>query len=197
MDATKRNLVVGLGNPGAEYRSTRHNVGFMTVDHIADEFSVSFSKKKFNLIFGQGQIEGIPVVLAKPQAYMNRSGLPTRQLADYFRILSKDILVIHDDIDLAFKRIKIKTKGGDGGHKGVRAVMDAFGGGDFTRLRIGVGRGMENTGGEGSDVVGHVLGRFSAEERRLLPQVLTHARDAVVTILREGAVVGMNRFNIK
>jgi PTH1 family peptidyl-tRNA hydrolase len=196
MNTTKRCLVVGLGNPGAEYRSTRHNVGFMAVDQIADEFSISLSKKKFNLIYGQGQIEDVPVVLAKPQAFMNRSGLPTRQLADYFRILSRDILVIHDDIDLAFERIKIKTKGGDGGHRGVRSVMDAFGSGDFARLRIGVGRGTTASGG-GDHVVGHVLGRFSAEENRLLDQVLTQARDAVVTILREGVVIGMNRFNGK
>ncbi len=197
MDTTKRHLVVGLGNPGAEYGSTRHNVGFMAVDHIADEFSISLSKKKFNLIYGQGQIQEVPVVLAKPQAYMNRSGLPTRQLADYFRIFSKDILVIHDDIDLAFQRIKIKTKGGDGGHKGVRSIMDAFGSGDFARLRIGVGRGIDASGGERGDVVGHVLGRFSLEENRLLPEVITLARDAVVTILREGVVIGMNRFNGK
>ena len=196
MNTLKRHLVVGLGNPGAEYSSTRHNVGFMAVEHIADEFSISLSKKKFNLIYGQGQIEGVPVVLAKPQAFMNRSGLPTRQLADYFRILSRDILVIHDDIDLAFERIKIKTKGGDGGHRGVRSVMDAFGSGDFTRLRIGVGRGI-SASGSGEQVVGHVLGRFSAEENRQLPQVLTQARDAVVTILREGVVIGMNRFNGK
>jgi PTH1 family peptidyl-tRNA hydrolase len=196
MDSTKR-LVVGLGNPGAEYRTTRHNVGFMAVDLIADEYSISLTKKKFNLIYGQGQVEGAPVVLAKPQSFMNRSGLPTRQLADYFRILSKDILVIHDDIDLAFERIKIKTKGGDGGHRGVRSVMDAFGSGDFARLRIGVGRGMAVSGGGGNKVVGHVLGRFSAEENRLLDQVLAQARDAVVTILREGIVIGMNRFNGK
>jgi PTH1 family peptidyl-tRNA hydrolase len=196
MDTTKRRLVVGLGNPGAEYQNTRHNIGFMAVDRIADDFSVSLSKKKFNLIYGQGRVEGVPVVLAKPQAYMNRSGLPTRQLADYFRILSRDILVVHDDIDLAFERIKIKTKGGDGGHKGVRSVMEAFGSGDFARLRIGVGRGIAASGG-GDNVVGHVLGRFSMEENRLLPQLLAQTRDAVVTILREGVVIGMNRFNGK
>jgi PTH1 family peptidyl-tRNA hydrolase len=197
MNTTKRRLVVGLGNPGAEYSNTRHNVGFLAVDHIADEFSISLSKKKFNLMYGQGQIEDVSVVLAKPQAFMNRSGLPTRQLADYFRILSRDILVIHDDIDLAFERIKIKTKGGDGGHRGVRSVMDAFGGGDFARLRIGVGRGAAVPSGDGDHVVGHVLGHFSVEENRRLPQVLTQARDAVVTILREGVVIGMNRFNGK
>ena len=196
MAATQRRLVVGLGNPGAEYRNTRHNIGFMAVDHIADTFSISLSKKKFNLIYGQGTVENIPVVLAKPQSYMNLSGLPTRQIADYFRIHSRDILVIHDDIDLAFQRIRIKTKGGDGGHKGVSSVMDALGGGEFARVRIGVGRGL-NASGERDDVVDHVLGRFDAEEARLLTQLLAQVRDAVVTILREGIVIGMNRFNRK
>ena len=196
MVATQRRLVVGLGNPGAEYQDTRHNIGFMVVDHLADAFSISLQKKKFNLIYGQGMIEDIPVVLAKPQSYMNLSGLPTRQLADYFRIISRDILVIHDDIDLAFQRIKIKAKGGDGGHKGVRSVMAAFGDDEFARIRIGVGRGR-NASGEGTEIVGHVLGRFSAEESRLVAQVLTLARDAVVTILREGMTIGMNRFNVK
>lgn len=196
MVATQRRLVVGLGNPGEEYRNTRHNIGFMAVDQIAAEFSVPMSKKRFNLIYGQGTIEGIPVVLAKPQPYMNLSGLPTRQIADYFRINSRDILVIHDDIDLAFQRIKIKTKGGDGGHKGVRSVMDALGGDGFARVRIGVGRGLD-VSGERSDVVDHVLGRFDAEEARLVTQVLARVRDVVVTILREGIVIGMNRFNRK
>jgi PTH1 family peptidyl-tRNA hydrolase len=197
MVATRRRLVVGLGNPGEAYRRTRHNIGFMAVDHIADEFSISLAKKKFDLIYGQGTIEGIPVVLAKPQSYMNLSGPPTRRIADYFRISSRDILVIHDDIDLAFERIKIKAKGGDGGHNGVRSVMDAFGGNEFTRLRIGVGRGRDDAPGERETVVGHVLGRFSPEEDRRLSQVLATALDAVVTILREGVVKGMNRFNGK
>lgn len=196
MVATQRRLVVGLGNPGEEYRNTRHNIGFMAVEHIADAFSISLSKKKFNLIYGQGMVEGIPVVFAKPQPYMNLSGLPTRQIADYFRIQRRDILVIHDDIDLAFQRIKLKAKGGDGGHNGVRSVMDAFGGDEFVRVRIGVGRGIEASGGS-DNVVGHVLGRFGSEETRLLPQVLTLAQDAVVTILREGIVIGMNKFNGK
>jgi PTH1 family peptidyl-tRNA hydrolase len=189
MDSTKR-LVVGLGNPGAEYSTTRHNVGFMAVDLIADEYSISLSKKKFNLIYGQGQVEGVPVVLAKPQSFMNRSGLPTRQIADYFRILSKDIFVIHDDIDLAFERIKIKTKGGDGGHRGVRSVMDAFGGGDFARLRIGVGRSEVGIG-----VVDHVLGKFDTAETKLLDHIITISGDAVVSFLCKGAEETMNRFN--
>ena len=196
MAAIQRRLVVGLGNPGSEYLNTRHNIGFMALDYIADTFSISLSKKKFNLIYGQGTIEDIPVVLAKPQSYMNLSGFPTRQIADYFRIHSGDVLVIHDDIDLAFQRIKLKTKGGDGGHKGVRSMIDAFGGDEFARIRIGVGRGF-NASGERNAVVDHVLGRFNNEEALLVKELLAQVRKAVVTVLRKGVVVGMNRFNKK
>ena len=103
-------LVVGLGNPGKEYVKTRHNAGFMAIDHIAQTFSISLDKRKFNTVFGKGSIEGIDVLLAKPLAFMNKSGPPVQNLAGYFKILSKDMLVIHDDIDLDFGRIKISPE---------------------------------------------------------------------------------------
>jgi len=123
-------------------------------------------------------------------AYMNRSGPQVQNIARYFRILCEDMLVVHDDIDLAFGRLKIKEKGGDGGHKGVRSIIDAFGGGDFTRLRIGVGR--PEVDGNAAD---YVLGKFTLEEKKVLSQIITAARDAVVTILCKGTKEGMNRFN--
>ncbi|MDJ0818630.1 MAG: aminoacyl-tRNA hydrolase, partial [Desulfobacterales bacterium] len=125
-------------------------------------------------------------------AYMNRSGPPVQQLARYYRIQSKDMLVIHDDIDLAYGRLKIKEKGGHGGHNGIRSLIDAFGGGDFLRLRIGVGRSET-----GSDVTGHVLGKFSAQQIQFLDRIIKNARNAVVTILSHGTKVGMNLFNGK
>jgi peptidyl-tRNA hydrolase, PTH1 family len=183
-------LVVGLGNPGSEYEKTRHNAGFMAVDHISEVFSISLDKKKFNTVFGKGFIEGVDVLLAKPLAFMNKSGPPIQNIAGYFNILSKDMLVIHDDIDLDFGRIKIIEKGGHGGHNGVRSIMDAFGGGDFSRLRIGIGRS-----GTGADVTGHVLGKYSADESKTLDQIIIGVRNAVVTILCKGIKDGMNRFN--
>ncbi|MDY6790967.1 MAG: aminoacyl-tRNA hydrolase [Thermodesulfobacteriota bacterium] len=185
-------LIVGLGNPGGEYENTRHNAGFMTVDHIAQTFSISLDKRKFNTAFGKGLIEGVDVILAKPMAFMNKSGPPVQNLAGYFRILYKDMLVIHDDIDLDFGRIKIIEKGGHGGHNGVRSLMDAFGGGDFSRIRIGIGRS-----GTGADVTGHVLGKYSADESKVLDQIIINARNAAVTILCKGIKDGMNRFNNK
>jgi PTH1 family peptidyl-tRNA hydrolase len=185
-------LVVGLGNPGNAYSKTRHNAGFMVVDEISDAFSIALEKQKFDTRFGIGSVNGVKIVLAKPMAYMNRSGPQVQNIAGYFRILCEDMLVVHDDIDLAFGRLKIKEKGGDGGHKGVRSIIDAFGGGDFTRLRIGVGRpDAEN------DAADYVLGKFTLEERKVLSQIITAAKDAIVTILCKGTKEGMNRFNDK
>ena len=185
-------LVVGLGNPGETYQRTRHNAGFLVADKIADEFNISFHKKKFNSVFGRGIIETVDMILAKPMAFMNRSGLPIRQLADFYKIHGRDMLVIHDDIDLAFGRLKIKEKGGHGGHNGIKSLMNAFGGGDFVRLRIGVGRSET-----GITVTDHVLGRFGAEQTKNLEAIISRAQDAVVTILCKGPKVGMNFFNSK
>jgi len=192
MPANRLRLVVGLGNPGNKYEDTRHNAGFMVADKIARDFSISFNKTKFDTVSGRGFIEDVDVLLAKPMAFMNRSGPPLQKLAHYFQIPGEDMLVIHDDIDLAFGRLKIKEKGGHGGHNGIRSIMDAFGGGGFVRLRIGVGRSEA-----GENVTDHVLGRFSADTAEMVVRVISAARDAVVTVLCEGTKVGMNVFNRK
>jgi len=192
MPANRLRLVVGLGNPGNKYEDTRHNAGFLVADKIAQDFNLSFNKTKFDTIFGRGFIEDVDVVLAKPMAFMNRSGPSLQKLAHYFRIPGEDMLVIHDDIDLAFGRLKIKEKGGHGGHNGIRSIMDAFGGGDFARLRIGVGRSEA-----GENVTDHVLGRFSDDKSEMVARIIAVARDAVVTVLGEGIKVGMNAFNRK
>jgi PTH1 family peptidyl-tRNA hydrolase len=190
MPQKRLRLIVGLGNPGSEYRDTRHNAGFMVLDELGQSFSITADKKKFDALYGRGSIEGTEAFLVKPMAYMNNSGPPVRRFADYFRISGEDMLIIHDDIDLAFGRLKIKEKGGHGGHKGVKSLMEAFGGGDFPRLRIGVGRSAEQ-----SSVTDHVLGRYSVEELKSLDLIITRAGDAVVTILSKGVAEAMNRFN--
>ncbi len=185
-------LIVGLGNPGAQYENTRHNAGFMVVDKLAGEFGISVNKNKFDVRFGRGDIEDQAVMLAKPMAFMNRSGSPVQKLSAYFKIQSKDLIVIHDDIDLAFGRLKIKEKGGHGGHKGLKSIIHAVGEDAFVRLRIGVGRSET-----GSSVSDHVLGPFYDDESKLLGTIIDRARDAVVTILKEGTKAGMNQFNQK
>lgn len=183
-------LVAGLGNPGTAYTSTRHNAGFVAIDELARFFGIRLNKKKFATAYGRGAIMENAVVLAKPMAFMNRSGIPLQQLAQYYRIECKDWIILHDDIDLALGKIKIKQKGGSGGHKGIRSLMDACGHGDFTRVRMGVGRP-----GAGMEAADHVLAAFSARERRILDQVILTVREAVATILCENTEVAMNRFN--
>ena len=192
MPQKRLRLVVGLGNPGEAYTETRHNAGFLAVDKVSEAFSIALEKQKFDTRFGIGSVNDVKVILAKPMAYMNRSGPQVQNIAGYFRILCEDMLVVHDDIDLAFGRLKIKEKGGDGGHKGVRSIIDAFGGGDFTRLRIGVGRPDAE-----KDAADYVLDEFTLEERKVLGQIITAAKDAIVTILCKGTKEGMNRFNDK
>ena len=185
-------LVAGLGNPGDTYAKTRHNAGFMVVEALSEEFSIPVEKKKFEAVYGRGTIKEIDVVLAKPMAYMNRSGPPVQNLSSFYRILREDMLIIYDDIDLAFGRLKINVKGGYGGHKGIKSIIDAFGGDDIPRLRIGVGRSES-----GISVSDYVLGRFSDKEKDDLDRIIKTARDAVVTILCDGITEGMNRFNEK
>ncbi len=192
MDTVGRCLVVGLGNPGKAYEKTRHNVGFMVLDRIAETYAIRFDKEKFNGLMGRGRIEGIDTLLVKPLSYMNRSGGPVRRIAGYFDIRTRDMVVVHDDIDLEFGRIKIKEKGGHGGHNGLRSLMDALGGGDFARLRIGIGRSEA-----GRDVVDHVLETFRQEEFKAMESIVDRSRDAVVSILCHGARESMNEFNRK
>jgi PTH1 family peptidyl-tRNA hydrolase len=194
MEQEKVHLVVGLGNPGDKYKKTRHNAGFMVIDEIARFYSISVNKKKFDTQFGRGVIEGEETILAKPLRYMNLSGLPIRKLADYYRISKENMLIIHDDIDLDFGRLKIKEKGGDGGHKGVKSLIHAFSGGDFKRLRVGIGRGYGDRE-VNENVTEHVLGRFSHNEESVIGEILVWARDGVAAVLSKGSRDAMNIFN--
>ena len=185
-------LVAGLGNPGQNYVRTRHNAGFMVIDALAADYKITVQRRKFDVLYGRGSIRGLDVLLAKPQGFMNRSGPPLRQLADYFRIQRGAMVIVHDDIDLGFQRLKIKEKGGDGGHKGMRSIIDAFGGGEITRLRVGVGRSDFD-----ADAADHVLSDFRRDEQDGLHEMIQRACQAVITILSKGTSEGMNRFNQK
>ena len=190
MNQKQIRMIVGLGNPGKSYSMTRHNIGFMVLEALSEAYSIPIEKKKPDVLFGRGNMEGSSVILAKPMAYMNRSGQPARRLAEYFGISGEEMLVIHDDIDLAYKRLKIKVKGGHGGHNGIRSMIGAFGNGDFARIRIGIGRPDGP-----KEVTDHVLGRFSFDDKKELDGVIKRARDAAVTIIRDGIQEGMNIFN--
>ena len=196
MPQKKVSLVVGLGNPGKTYAATRHNCGFMVLDKIADSFSIPLGKRKFNALIGRGFIEGVDVILAKPMAFMNRSGPPVHKIKQYFNISCKDILVVHDDIDLAFGTLRIKQKGGSGGHNGIESLIEFLGTHDFSRLRIGIGRGIGSSGKD-IDITDYVLSEFSYNEKKNLDQIIIKAQEAIITILCKGITYAMNCFNNK
>jgi len=185
-------LIAGLGNPGPDYRDTRHNIGFRVVDTLARRYTIGWDFSEPGLEFGRGAVKGRAVQLLKPQRYMNRSGPPVVAFLEKFCISHREILVIHDDIDLEFGRLKIKKKGGDGGHKGIRSMIDAFGTGDFARLRVGI-----DHPGEEVDVVDHVLGQYNDREAGNLAEFINRASKASVTVLYDGVNAGMNQFNRK
>jgi PTH1 family peptidyl-tRNA hydrolase len=185
-------LIVGLGNPGSAYRGTRHNAGFLVVDRLAGKHGILLNQKRFKTALGVGSIEGRGVILAKPLTFMNLSGPAVRNLFHVFSLDMKHLLVIHDDIDLVFGQIKIKQKGGDGGHKGVKSLIEAMGSGKFARLRIGIGRPKA-----GQATEEYVLARFDAQEGKRLQELVSSAQDAVETILVKGALEAMNRFHGK
>ncbi len=183
-------LIAGLGNPGVEYAGTRHNIGFMVLDKLARTYNIPLAEKLQDALSGRGFIENIPVILVQPMNYMNRSGPPVCRISRDSEIRRQNILVIHDDMDLEFGRIKIKEKGGHGGHRGILSLTDALGEGDFSRLRMGIGRPAPET-----TVTDHVLGDFSPAEMLQLDSFIKLAMDAVVAILCKGARDSMNLFN--
>ena len=185
-------LIVGLGNPGPEYEGTRHNVGFAVVDLLAVRHGLSLGRKRFDCLVGRGRIAGREAMVAKPQTYMNLSGLAVRAIAEYFRVESDEIVVVHDDLDLELGGLKITARGGSGGNKGVQSIIDSLGSKDFPRVRIGIGRPPSAKAG-----ADYVLGRCGPEEAELMEKVLVSAAEAVETIVSEGVSKAQLRFNTK
>nr|NIS41060.1 aminoacyl-tRNA hydrolase [Desulfuromonadales bacterium] len=173
-------LILGLGNPGPRYELTRHNAGFLVVDNLAEKHRISLSQHKHRALYGRGEIQGVPVVVAKPMAYMNQSGKPAKALLSAFKIPPEKVLVVHDDIDLPLGKVKKKFKGGDAGQLGVRSLLDELGTDRFARLRVGIGR-PENK----EDTVDYVLSSFEEDEIGPLNQVIEQALELIETTLKE------------
>lgn len=190
MPDIKFRLIAGLGNPGKEYAQTRHNIGFLTLDRLISQFNLSFDKTRFDAVYVKSRIKGMDVLFVKPMTYMNRSGHSIHKFAGFYKIGIEDIIIVHDDMDLEFGKIKIVKSRGHGGHNGVRSIMEAFGNTDYVRIRIGVGHPSS-----GKDVTGHVLGHFSPDEIPLLDDATDTAAKACLAILENGVVSAMNRFN--
>ena len=174
-------LVVGLGNPGDEYQNTRHNVGFMAADVLSRRYSFSPFKAKFDGLISEGQIGSEKVYLLKPQTFMNLSGNSVVKAALFYKILPENIIVIHDDIDLAFGQIKAKTGGGSAGHNGLKSI-DAHITPQYHRIRIGVGRPLQ----KGPEVVDFVLGHFSKADMKALEQIFDTVCEALEVLIENG-----------
>ncbi len=184
--------IVGLGNPGIKYAETRHNIGFILIDHLAGIFQISLAAKKWDSLIGKGYIGERQVLLAKPLTYMNRSGLAVAQILSFHKIPPPDLLVVHDDMDIPLGRIKIVRSGGAGGHNGVDSIIETLGTREFPRLKIGIGRPLPQQKPEH-----YVLEPFSFEERSILEETLKKAGKASEVIVRQGIEEAMNLFNIK
>ena len=184
-------LIVGLGNPGKQYERTRHNIGFAVLDELAKRADVAFRKPWLaKAETAQAELAGQNVLLAKPVTFMNLSGTAVAPLARKRGLEPGDVVVVSDDMELPLGKLRIRAQGGAGGHNGLKSVIEQLGSDEFARVRVGIGR----SAGEG-DATNHVLGRFSAEERRALEPVIAAAADAVEGILRDGAEAAMNKFN--
>ena len=185
-------LIVGLGNPGFKYLTTRHNIGFLVVDKIAHNHDISITVKGFDACFGKGKIGDIPVLLVKPQSFMNVSGISVKKSADYFKIDLADIIVVHDDIDLSFGTLRIKEGGGPAGHKGLISIIEHLGSSEFVRVRIGIGKPSDK-----SMVEKFVLETFNDDEMKLLPSITMTASNAVRAIIVSGTQAAMNQHNYR
>ena len=182
-------IVVGLGNPGAEYANTPHSVGFETVDAIASAAGVAWvEKRQYKCLWARVSIAGTSCVLVKPQTYMNLSGESVAPIVRYQNATAADLVVVQDDIDLALGRLRIRKGGSCGGHNGIRNVIERLGTSDFARLKLGVGK-------DRSDVIAHVLGKFDPISRKIMDLEVAEAVKAVVAIVRDGPDRAMNLFN--
>ena len=183
-------IVLGLGNPGKRYERTRHNLGFLVVNRIASAHGISVTAKKHQSFIGDWQLEGEKVLLVRPQTYMNRTGEAVRALFRYLPVSVPDLVVIHDDLDLPFGRIRIRQKGGAGGHRGMLSLLEALGDENFFRVRVGIGRPPI-----GVNPTDYVLQPFSPDETALLEPIVARAADGVESLLREGSPRAMEKFN--
>ncbi len=183
-------LVVGLGNPGREYEGTRHNVGFMVIEALASKAGISLGEKRFKGIFGKGRLASETVAFLEPMTFMNASGRSVNGARQELDVVPQDVVVIYDDVDFPLGTVRVAQRGSDGGHKGVRSILDEMQTDEFVRVRVGIGRPAAR-----GDVVDWVLGRFEGDELEARDRAVERAMEAVETIVRRGTTAAMNQFN--
>ena len=185
-------LIVGLGNPGSEYAKTRHNVGFMLIDALANEYNVTLWKEKFEAQIAEIYIGTQKVLLVKPQTYMNNSGQAVGPLMRWYKLEPEDVIVAHDDMDIPAGAIRIRKKGSSGGHNGIKSLISHLGSENFARVRLGVGRPLA-----GWTVVNHVLAPFPQEDKVAVDEAIKYLIPAVECIVKESLDIAMNKYNPK
>jgi len=185
-------IIVGLGNPGDPYQWSRHNIGFRVVDRLAEENHIPVCHKRFKAHYGKGSIRFQDVLLVKPLTFMNLSGIAVQGIIHFYKVGLEDLAVIHDDLDLPFGTLRIKRWGGDGGHQGIRSIIESIGGNNFLRLKVGIGRPPK-----GMDPAEYVLHSFDEIERRQLEEFLPRAAECVAVMISEGIETAMNRYQKK
>lgn len=183
-------IIAGLGNPGREYERTRHNAGFAAVDYLAALYRISLTKEKFSSLFGEGMIQGEKVLLVKPQTYMNNSGEAVRAILDFYKLETRNLIVIFDDIDLDPGSIRIRVRGSAGTHNGMRSILYHLGTEEFPRIRIGIGKPDPRF-----DLADYVLGRLEQNEQNALNEAIGKVSDAVGMIMVSGIETAMGKFN--
>lgn len=184
-------IVIGLGNPGKKYENTRHNVGFMVIDKLAETYGISISKLKFKALIGEGKIGAKKVVLVKPQTYMNLSGEAVREIFNFYKEEPEKLLLIYDDLDTGLGNIRIRKKGSAGTHNGMRSVVSQLGFSDFPRIRIGIGSNGEK------EIVDFVIGNFSKDEKKKIDEVISNVVKATECFVENDIDLAMNKYNKK
>lgn len=185
-------IIVGLGNPGSKYEGSRHNVGFASVDMLAQKQNIAMDFLRHDAVCGKGVIEGNKVILAKPQTFMNLSGKSVSELVNFYKAGTDGLIVIYDDIDLPPGQLRIRKKGSAGGHNGIKSIIERLGTDEFTRIKVGVGSKPA-----GWDLADYVLGHFAKEQEALMEDAYETAAKACVDIILNGADFAMNKYNAK
>ena len=184
-------IIVGLGNPGKKYENTRHNMGFQTIDRLAEEYAISVDKIKFKALVGEGRIAGQRVVLVKPQTYMNLSGQSVQEIMHFYKENIENLIVIYDDLDIPAGKIRVRKKGSAGTHNGMRNIVQMLADDGFPRIRVGIG------GEKKGDLIDFVIGGVSKSEMELLREATVQASKAAAAIVEKGIEKAMNEYNIK
>ncbi|NLK63494.1 MAG: aminoacyl-tRNA hydrolase [Tissierellia bacterium] len=183
-------IIAGLGNPGREYTSTRHNSGYMAIEYLAEKLNVKLNKLKFNSVYGETSINGEKVMLVKPVTYMNRSGLAIGEIVKFYKIPTEALIVIYDDIDIPLGTLRIRPNGSAGTHNGMRSIISSIGS-EFPRIRIGIGRNEE------MDLADYVLQKFSPSEKDIVAPIIEKAAEAAIEIIENSIESAMQKYNIK